>query len=171
MQVASNLVLKTNIPQYHWQEITKKSRKGTFDDNKVYINIAPIPVSKSKTKPPSTFGRLTPLPTQSLYFTVYMGKDVAATLSLTTDDHVELFMDKENPNLIRIKKLATKEILFNTSYKVNRNPLSTTLGIKFTVPDAIRIKPLPSTEIDFELYIDQSMIIDISSFVTHEKRI
>lgn len=160
----SKFTVETNVPAHNWQPLLRR-RKSAFESDKLYLNISLKSITKSK----SPNAKAPHLVKNQHIFILYFGEDVASVLNLKAKDPVEIFSDRDNGNYLRVKKIDVMHL--GAKHVIYQSVPTATLNLRFVVPDVIRIAPLPSTPIEFKIYADGSLVIDISPFVVKEQRL
>jgi hypothetical protein len=122
---------------HDWVEVSKRSRQH-LDNDKVYFRV----VTKGK---------------ENLYGQIFIGSDISKVLQIEKGDRVLLLMDKNYSYFIKIIKSQS-----SNGYKLVKHAGGNKLFFSFALPDEIKLKKSRTGEINFEIYPDNSIVIDLT---------
>ena len=134
-------VLKAD--EYDWIPAKRCGRHVPLNSDEMYINVRKAVNDGGK-------GRFD--------VTIYFGKDVADLMNLVGGSRVELFLDRKNPNVVKLKK--TNE----GGLAISKNVGSDAYRTVFRSHNGMNLREVKTTSIRFDLFNDDSVVLNLSQF-------
>lgn len=97
--------------------------------------------------------------TRSDRIAIYIGYDVSSLLKFNKGDRVEVMMHPDNRYVLKIAKTQNDQ-----GYKLCASQGNSVLNFQFNKPPFLHLKSTPTTIADFDLFMDKSIVIDLSKF-------
>jgi len=131
---------------HDWQpmSVSKRCFSHSLDQDKVFLKSEATQVKYLRNK--------------AMRLTIYIGKEILELLNIPLESHLKIFSDVNSPHLLRLVKTTD----LGSGYKLSMYTKGKTPYIAFRYHGNLILKELKTTPTPFDLYNDQSLIIDIS---------
>ena len=136
------LILNTETVKHDW-DILRKPRNYKLASDRVYSYVRHKCLKYNK---------------NATDMSIYIGKDIADLINVSHGGRVDVYFDKNNTNFVKIKRTTGVN-----GYKIMLSHKAETLFFKFRCPSHITLKPYDTVEMDFDIFNDNSILIDLKS--------
>ena len=128
----------------HEWSVLKKEKTCRLDSDKVYARCMHKCLKRER---------------KSTTVIIYIGKDISDLMKFNEGERVNIFLDKNNSYFLKLKKINYTDT--SDGYKLCRSDSSHIISISFKCPESLLLPKSPTVELDFDLYSDESILIDL----------